>query len=125
MSDLLVGHIRSLVPCLQATLKTGKLIFQNRGEINFTVDTGFTGSIAMPLPLLRKLDFELRAYETFRLATGEERELPIYWGDVWIHNQSFKTWFVPGDPLLGMEFLSIVGSQLVLLFKQKLLLLKK
>ena len=124
MSGFLIGQIRDSVPYFYASQKKGTLVFQHHGDLAFTVDTGFTGSICIPAQLLRKLDVELVDYGSFRLATGKTVELPIYWGKVKIHNKNFETWFVPGDPLVGMEFLSSFGSQLQLLFKQKLLLLK-
>ena len=57
---------------------------------------------------------ELVDFGVFRLATGDEVELPVYWGKVGVGGDEVETWFIPGDSLLGMEFLSLVGSSLSL-----------
>ena len=82
------------------------MAFRPTGALPLTVDTGFTGSISLPPKILKKMKAKLTGYEKFRLATGNEVVLPIYWGKVKIHNKNFETWFVPGDPLVGMEFLA-------------------
>ena len=84
------------------------------GGIPLTVDTGFSGSIALPKDLLDAIGAELVDYGVFRLATGDEVELPVYWGKVGVGTKEVETWFIPGDSLLGMEFLSLVGSTLSL-----------
>ena len=55
--------------------------------------------------------------DTFRLATGEIVELPVFLGRVIIKEFEIETWFIPGDSLIGMEFLSSAGSFLSLDFE--------
>ncbi len=44
-----------------------------------TVDTGFSGGIALPKEILEEMDIELIDFGIFRLATGDEVELPLFW----------------------------------------------
>lgn len=83
------------------------------------MDTGFSGAIALPEEILEEMDIELIDFGIFRLATGDEVELPIFWGKVKVKNYKMETWFVPGDSLLGVEFLSLAGSFLSLDFKKE------
>jgi predicted aspartyl protease len=43
-----------------------------------TIDTGFGGEIALPKEVLRKMKVILISYGVFKLATGDEIELPIF-----------------------------------------------
>jgi hypothetical protein len=63
------------------------------------------------MPMSTKVEF-------FRLATGEIEELPAFLGKVIINDFEVEAWFIPGDWLLGMEFLSAVGQELVLNFAE-------
>jgi hypothetical protein len=56
--------------------------------------------------------------EFFRLATGEIVELPVFLGKVIIKDFEVEACFIPEDWLLGMEFLSAVGQELVLNFAE-------
>ena len=114
MSANIRGEIDALVPVFHAIAGEGTLVLDEDGGIPLTVDTGFSGSIALPKDLLDAIGAELVDYGVFRLATGDEVELPVYWGEVGVGTKEVETWFIPGDPLLGMEFLSLVGSTLSL-----------
>ena len=103
-----------MVPVFHAIAGEGALVLDEDGGIPLTVDTGFSGSIALPMDLLDAIGAELVDYGVFRLATGDEVELPVYWGKVGVGTKEVETWFIPGDSLLGMEFLSLVGSTLSL-----------
>lgn len=81
-----------------------------------TVDTGFSGTIALPEEVLGVMGVEWVDFGNFRLATGEEVELPVFWGKVVVKQREIETGFIPGDFLLGVEFLSLVGSLLTLDF---------
>lgn len=78
-----------------------------------TVDTGFSGGIALPQEIIEQLNLEPAAEATFILATGEKVTLPIYLGQAKIKDTLIETWFVPGDYLLGMDFLSTAGNALL------------
>jgi len=113
MRTLIKGEIKDLVPFFNGFVdKNGVLILQEAGEFSFTVDTGFSGGIALAEEILEEMNVELIDYGIFRLATGDEIELPVFWGKVRVRDSEIETWFVPGDLLLGMEFLSLAGSRL-------------
>jgi len=114
---LLKGSIEGFVPFFNGSVDgKGGLILHEGGDLSLTVDTGFSGSIALPEEVLEAMGVELVDFGNFRLATGEEVELPVFWGKVVVKQREIETWFIPGDSLLGMEFLSLVGSLLTLDF---------
>jgi len=118
MKEIMEGEIENFVPLFQAHLNSEKiLVLGEGGDIPMTVDTGFSGGIAIPLNLINEMGLELVDFDTFRLATGEIVELPIFLGKVIIKKSEIETWFIPGDSLLGMEFLYSAGSLLSLNFK--------
>ena len=115
MSTRLRGVIEALVPVFHAHIEDDRVLALGEGgDIPLTVDTGFSGSVALPPELLGRIGAELVDYGVFRLATGDEVELPVYWGKVSIGTAELETWFIPGDSLLGMEFLSLIGSVLTM-----------
>ena len=87
------------------------------GSEELLIDTGFTGAIALPRRLLRRLRLEFVAIDSFTLATGEMVDLPAYTGMARIGRRRVRTWFIPGDRLIGMDFLRSVYSRLVLDFE--------
>lgn len=126
MRTLINGKIERFVPYFNGLVdKEGILNIQESGDFSLTVDTGFNGGIALPENLLNQMDIEFIDFEIFRLTTGEEVELPIYWGKVIVGGIEFETWFIPGDLILGMEFLSLIGSYLSFDFKRGRVELKK
>ena len=82
----------------------------SRGDVALVIDTGFAGSIALPLAVARRLNRRFVAVDTYRLATGIDIELPMYIGSAQIAAHRLDTWFIIGDALLGMEFLEQVCS---------------
>ncbi|MDZ7289728.1 MAG: hypothetical protein ONB44_07130 [candidate division KSB1 bacterium] len=90
-----------------------------------TVDTGFSGGIALPLKLIKRVGLEPVVYDRFRLGTGKVVDLPVFLGKVIIKNRTIETWFIPGDYLIGMEFLYAAGSGLAFDFKRNTVRLAK
>ncbi|MCK4330338.1 hypothetical protein KAX02_10895 [candidate division WOR-3 bacterium] len=120
MRILIRGFIENFVPFFNGYIdKGGMLVLRRDGEFSLTVDTGFSGGIALPEEVLEEMDVELIDFGIFRLATGDEVELPVFWGEVVIKDSSIETWFIPGDSLLGMEFLSSAGSLLSIDFEKE------
>jgi predicted aspartyl protease len=110
---LIKGNITNFIPVLNGKFDQHKGLFITRdGDISLTVDTGFSGGVALPLDVLEKLNIKLAFYDTFKIATGEVIELPVYVGKATIAEVELETWFIPGDFLLGMEFLSAIASLL-------------
>jgi len=126
MRVVIKGDIVDLVPFFNAYLgESRSLVISKKGDLSLTVDTGFSGGIALPLGTLENMSVELAFYDTFRLATGETVELPVFIGKVAIGKHEVETWFIPGDSLLGMEFLSSIGSVLSINFEKKEVNLRK
>ncbi|MBC8235077.1 hypothetical protein H8E77_36490 [bacterium] len=120
MRTLVRGKIEDFVPFFNGFVnEDGVLIIQKKGDLSLTVDTGFSGGIAIPEGILDEMDVELIDFGIFRLATGDEVELPVFWGKVLVRDNEIETWFVPGDSLLGMEFLSLAGFVLSLDFEKE------
>jgi len=120
MRTLIRGKIEDFVPFFNGLVdKDGTLILQEDGDFSLAVDTGFSGAIALPEEILEKMDIELIDFGIFRLATGDEVELPVFWGRVMVGDYEIETWFIPGDSLLEMEFFSLAGSYLSLDFEKE------
>ena len=121
MSASIKGEIEALVPVIKARVVEGALVMDDEGDLSLTVDTGFSGSIALPGELIDDIGAELVDFGVFRLATGKQVELPVHWGRVLVGDEEIETWFIPGDSLLGMEFLTLIGSTLALDLERGLL----
>ncbi len=120
MRRLIRGAIEDFVPFFNGFVdEDGTLILQENGDFSLTVDTGFSGGIALPKEILEEMDIELIDFGIFRLATGDEVELPVFWGQVVVRDYEIETWFIPGDSILGMEFFSLAGSFLSLDFEKE------
>jgi predicted aspartyl protease len=125
MNMLIQGEILDFVPLFKAYVRKGGLLLGEEGNILITVDTGFSGGIALPQEMLNEMDAEFIGYDTFTLATGEVVELPMFLGKVVIKAQELETWFIPGDLLVGMEFLSTAGKVLTLNFEEAIVELRR
>ena len=126
MRVIIKGDIVDFGPFFNAYLdEDGRLVISKAGSLQLTVDTGFSGGIALPLGILENMGVELAFYDTFRLATGETVEPPVFLGKVAVGKHEVETWFIPGDSLLGMEFLSSIGSVLSINFEKKEVNLRK
>lgn len=99
------GVISQHSPMIAGHVRAGELHLGTRGALPLVVDTGFTGAFAVPEEVARSLDLEFVGFDTFTLATGQEVELPVYLGLVWIGRRRVNTWFIMGEGLVGMEFL--------------------
>ena len=100
------GRIVDAAPVIYGRARNGKLYLGSRGDIALVIDTAFTGSLALPPGVARRLKRTFIAVDTYTLATGIEIELPMDLGSVEIGPQRVDTWFIVGDALIGMEFLA-------------------
>lgn len=116
---LLTGKIADREPYFWACLNGHYLVLAEQGNFQMTVDTGFSSGIALPQEIIEQLDLEPAAETTFTLATGEKVTLPIYLGQAKVKHILIDTWFVPGDYLSGMDFLSTAGNALFFDFLDK------
>lgn len=126
MKAVLRGEIRNSVPYFHYRVAdNGTLELCSSDGIEITADTGFSGTIALPEETLERMGVEFAAVEEFRLADGQRVELPIFWGRALLNGKSFETWFIPGDPLVGMEFFGVAGTILSLNLKAGTICLKR
>lgn len=120
MTCLIRGRIENYAPFFDASIgQDGMLSIREGGDRSLTVDTGFGGGIALPEQALETMEVELIDFGVFRLANGDEVELPLFLGHVLMKGRTMETWFIPGDWLLGMQFLSSAGSRLSLDFEKE------
>jgi len=112
------GKIEDFVPFTRASIKNKMLAINERGNFLMTVDTGFTGGVALPNKIIKQLGLKPVVYDKFRLATGKMVALPVFRGKVFVKNKVIETWFIPGDSLIGMEFLYSAGSTLTFSLKK-------
>ena len=94
------------------------------GKLEFIVDTGFTGDMLIPRPLVNLLILDLLSYDTFELATEQLIELPVFRGNVVIGKTTLEVEMVPGDALIGMSLMQAIGSQLLFDFDKGQVLLR-
>ena len=87
MNTLSQGEIIDFAPLFKAYVRKEGLVLGEEGDILLTVDTGFSGRIALPQKTLNEMAVEFIGYDTFTLATGEVVELPMFLGKVIIINQ--------------------------------------
>ena len=113
MKAIMRGTIVDYVPAFNGDVdESGALVLHDSGKVPFTIDTGFSGGIAVPSDLLGRMGVKLIDFDVFKLATGIRVELSIYWGKVRMGDRSFGTWMISGDSLVGMELLTRAGSEL-------------
>ena len=125
MRTLITGKVVDFVPTFGAHPDGKCLVLREEGDFMITVDTGFNGGIAIPLEMMDEMDMEFFGYDTFTLATGDIVELPMFMGKVILDDYESETWFIPGDSLLGMAFLSSVGSILCFDFENETVELRR
>lgn len=122
MRVLLQGKIDEFVPKVTGYIDEAKILtLEENANLEFSVDTGFTGGIALPENFLAQLNVKFIGYELFSLATGEIIDLPVYTGTTIVSNFQIETRFVPGDFLIGMELMSAISPRLVFDFERNLL----
>ena len=94
----------ALYPVVQVELRgrDGRSVF-----VDAVLDTGFTGTISIPIGVIRELGIVRRRRETFVLADGSTSESSVYDGSVrfagsWFETDIFSTHYIP---TVGMRLL--------------------
>ncbi len=125
LEGIVESHIHYKV-YLRAKIKDGILVFTPRGDIYLQVDTGFEGSIILPSDLLNRLDtVQSGRSAKVKFVIGPAKEYFIFSGKIKINKLSvpeIEAEFIeiPGaEPLIGMEFLTLISSHLVFDFRKK------
>ena len=85
-----------------------------RGYARVCVDTGFTGDLAVPRRILRRLHLVRAGLTTYRLADGSAMRMQEWIGRVMVGGREYEAVLMEGEALLGMEFMRRVGRSLFL-----------
>ncbi len=117
MRENICGEIIDNVPFIPAMIEDEGLSIDNHGTQNVMVDTGFTGDIAIPLDLIRRMGLSFLLYEDFELANGEVITHPVFLGRVLVGGLLLDTLVVPGEWMIGMTLLGRIGDELSLDFR--------
>ena len=113
----LTGHIHDGIPYLAAEVtEVGQLAFRTgrMPQQALVVDTGFEGMLALPEPLINRLDSDPIGHEPFRLADNKLHDLPVYLVPVVVGRKSGMASVIATQALVGMEFLSEWATRLEL-----------
>jgi len=79
------------------------------------VDSGFTGSVAIPEEWGERLDLSYAGIQSFALANGQAVEFPTYLGMVRFgQDEKLFEFIVTGEALLGMEFFERLRAQITI-----------
>jgi predicted aspartyl protease len=106
MKIQLVGRIVDAEPRILSRIAGKRINLDGRGRDYMILDSGFTGSVAIPEEWANRLELPYAGIQTFELANGQIVEFPTYLGDVRLGQAAglFEI-IVTGEALLGMEFL--------------------
>ena len=83
MKTLIQGKIENFVPFFNAYVnkKNALVLTKNDGDFCMTVDTGFSGGIALSADIIENMSLKLATFDTFTLATVKYMgSAPIYRG---------------------------------------------
>lgn len=115
MKIQLVGDIVTAEPRLLSRIVKKRLIFDRRGRDRMIVDTGFTGSIAIPEEWANRIDLRYAGIQPFELANGQIVEFPTYLGVVRLGQvEGIFEILVTGEALLRIEFFERLKARIVI-----------
>jgi predicted aspartyl protease len=93
-------------------------------RIFIAVDTGFTGCFSLPEETLAHLKLDFLGYEGYVLANRQKVDVPPFSGRVVAGTAAYETRFIPGQGLMGVEFMSTLFGRLEVDFRAGSLTLK-
>jgi predicted aspartyl protease len=115
MKFQMTGKIVDAEPRLSVRMTKKRLTLGLGKREYMVIDSGFTGSIAIPEEWGERLDLSYAGIQSFALANGQAVEFPTYLGVVRIGDaEALFEFIVVGEPLLGMEFFERLGARLVI-----------
>lgn len=115
MKIRLVGHIVNAEPWLASRIVGKQLLLNGSGRDHVILDSGFTGSVAIPEEWANRLDLRYAGIQTFELANGQIVEFPTYLGVIRLGQvQGLFEIIVTGEALLGMEFFERLRARIVI-----------
>lgn len=115
MKIRLAGHIVDAEPRLPSRIVGKRLHLSERSRDYLVLDSGFTGSVAIPEEWADRLDLRYAGIQTFALANGQIVEFPTYLGIVRLgQTERLFEVIVTGEALLGIEFLQRLNARVIL-----------
>lgn len=108
------GKIDRLKPRVFARIDRVRrlLVLAAEGDLPLVIDTGFTDGLMVPAHVIRRLHAPLAAHDDFELADGRVVRFPCYVGQVKVGRRIVPAQFMPGDGLIGMEFMETAFREL-------------
>ena len=101
---MMLGHVRDGFPRLVMPLPSAR----GSVQVEFILDTGFDGELALPHFLLQQLDVVFAGNRAVRLADGTQLNRPYYIITFAWNNGLRQTEVIglEGQPLIGVELLA-------------------
>lgn len=125
MKFQLTGKIVDAEPRLPVQIAKKRLALDRGKRDYIVIDSGFTGSVAIPEEWGERLDLSYAGIQSFALANGQTVEFPTYLGVVRVgQTEALFEFIVTGEALLGMEFFERLGARLVIDCKAKKVLIE-
>ena len=120
----LFGVIRNHTPHVLANILKGGILRlettpapEEVARILITVDTGFTGGFSLPEEQMAHLKLDFLGYVSYVLADGRKADTPTFMGEAMVESKVIQTRFIPGQPLMGIEFMEAAFSSLAIDFR--------
>lgn len=111
----ITGRIVDAEPRLPSRIAGKRLILDGKGRAHMILDSGFTGSVAIPEEWANRLDLRYAGIQPFELANGQIVEFPTYLGFVRFGRvEALFEFIVTGETLLGMEFFERLRARIVM-----------
>lgn len=100
---MILGTFRSSAPRVTLTL----LGAAGRAEVEFVIDTGYTGTLTLPSSLLSVVGAALEGVRVIQLADGTQRRAPFYGVRIdWDGRlESVRATLLDDEPLIGIGLL--------------------
>lgn len=119
MRRVLTGQIRDGEAWIAGHIQRGTLVLAPPAELRLVVDTGFTGTLALPSIALRRIRLQALGTEWYSLANGQEVDSAVYAGRVRVGRRIHEVEMVSfgSEALIGMELLQRLGDEVRLQFR--------
>ncbi len=126
MKTVLKGYLDGSTPQVRAQVDENRvLVLGKEGNLELTLDTGFSADISVPAEVLDRLNVEHVGFENYVLATGAISHMPVYRGKVRIGRNEIEARFIPADFLVGTELMAKAASRLVVDFERETVTLQR
>lgn len=103
---------------IPAGLTQGGKFVLGAGRFSIIVDTGFSGDLALPRPILKRLKLRYAGPIDYQLADGTVQTMDQWAGSVLVDRYEYRALFIEGAWLVGMDFLQDVARTLKIDFNR-------